>query len=113
MTTFVGDIDDLIAILQDAKKNGIKYYAMSNDLDGQQYAPNSKNKTFGIRFAISAKAFNSNDLRILFKSTKLAVFLFKNDDMFSEDAKRLIEESAKNREAAKSSEAKPEGGAEA
>jgi len=71
LATVVGPIDEMIKTLQKAKEDGYEY------------------------FAFMAKAFKSEDLRPILNAPRFAILLFKDMSEFSDEAKRLIEESTK------------------
>lgn len=93
MATYVGTIDTLIKMIEEFKKQGYKYFVASPDLEGGQFSPSKRNKNYRMRFAISGKVFVKEDLKILLFNPKMAVFLFRDNSEFSEEAKKIIEES--------------------
>lgn len=92
MTTYVLDIDELIEILQEWKKDGYNYVIASNDPAGGWSAPSKKKPFYQVGFAINGKAFEKDDLRNLFGVRGLVIFAFKDTDKFSEKAKQILAE---------------------
>lgn len=92
MPTYVAGIDDLIELLTKMKGKGYRYVVVSNEAVGNWAAPTRRKKYYTVSFAVGNDVFAKDDLTNLLEAVGLAVFLYKNDAVFSEEFRKKFKE---------------------
>ncbi len=92
MPTYVAGIDDLIELLSKMKRKGYRYVVVSNEAVGNWAAPTRRRKYYTVSFAVSGDVFDKDGLTNLLGAVGLAVFLYKDDVVFSEEFRKKFRE---------------------